>query len=112
MQIATILWSESRLEIPELPKVKEQFTAKYGKAEIDASVGNTNSLVSPAVITALQPPVLGEQEVTDKLREVAAERGVQYRPSAAYTEVSYSVDRQARRDFRGGIGTGRKERSS
>lgn len=87
VQIATILWAESRLEIAELVKVKEQFTAKYGKGEVEASVSNSNSLVSPAVITALMPPVLTDEEVTAKVSEVTSERGIQYHPSSTYTEV-------------------------
>ena len=87
MQIATVVWAEAHIDVPELKKIKEQFTLKYGQKEIDESASNTNSLVDPTVIAKVLPCHPSDEEITRKVREVAAERGLEYRPSDKLTEV-------------------------
>lgn len=79
--ISTLMWAADRVEIPELPKIKQQFRSKYGKKFEENAMNNKDGVLNERVVAKLsvQPPTAFL--VQTYLERIADENDVDWKPS-------------------------------
>lgn len=84
--IASIIYCASRVEIPELKTIAEQFGSKYGKDWASRHADNASLKVNQRIIDKLsiQPPPF--EVVLNMLHEIAATYSVEWKPDMAALE--------------------------
>mmetsp|Transcript_20852 Transcript_20852/g.38701 ORF Transcript_20852/g.38701 Transcript_20852/m.38701 type:complete len:329 (-) Transcript_20852:243-1229(-) len=79
--VETLVWSASRSDCAEMLKIREQFFALYGEVFCRNAVSNANGLVNSVVIAKLEATVPEEELKIIKLKEIAAEKMIEYVPA-------------------------------